>query len=325
MPCCEDGSQEGYSDSTPIVLEGEDVDDFAELLSILYALYGFFLSSSIRLGSTLFRPSELHELHSDSANVYRLLAVAQMTNKYHFVTTSAWSISALCQATECPVDPMKQPTLPIVAGPWCRAPILRRIIEVAQLCGHQALCDHTENLWIGLLRNGHANPVYAMDAADALGLARLKGISYYEALKFCNDKLEYVPTSEGGYEERLALSATQKANLLSGFFSLVRRWECIRGSAPSFNRPEGCTYHAHGCLSTWQAVWKSTMKSDAMMHGRTFEVVERLKVLADLFEADRDLRCALTPSCRRAAMDSVRELLAKEQMDLAQHFENLTR
>lgn len=38
MPRCEDGSQEGHVDDNPILLEGEKVDDFAELLSVFYAL-----------------------------------------------------------------------------------------------------------------------------------------------------------------------------------------------------------------------------------------------------------------------------------------------
>lgn len=33
-----DRSPEGYSDSNPIVLEGESACDFAELLTVLYAL-----------------------------------------------------------------------------------------------------------------------------------------------------------------------------------------------------------------------------------------------------------------------------------------------
>ena len=39
MPRGEDTSIEGHSDDAPVVLEGENVHDFAELLSILYALY----------------------------------------------------------------------------------------------------------------------------------------------------------------------------------------------------------------------------------------------------------------------------------------------
>lgn len=257
----------------------------------------------------------------------RLLTIAEMMNKYHFVTTSTWAISALCQVTQPSMEPGKA-TFDQPEPPWCTAPILRRIIEVALLCGHQTLCDHAVEKWIQLIVFGNANPAHAMDAADQFGLPGLKGISYYEALKRCDDALEYTfkPATAAVREEaHHAFSAAQKAGLLSGFFSLVRRWEVIRETAPSFVRPEGCTYHAHGCLSTWQAVWKSTTKSDAMVHRRTVDVVGRLRVMAELLEADRDLRCALTPACRRAAMDSVRELCEKEAAGLASHFENLAR
>ncbi|KIP10179.1 hypothetical protein PHLGIDRAFT_11426 [Phlebiopsis gigantea 11061_1 CR5-6] len=304
MPRCGNSPKEGHSDEEPILLESENVDDFAELLSILYAL-----------------PSELQDLRSNPANVYRLLAIAEITNKYHFVSTSSWAISALCQVTECRDEPWRalrttqQPRLPPPA--WCTAPILRRIIEVAQLCGHQMLCDHAAEKWIELIYIGRANPVYAMAVADEYGLPRLKGISYYEALLSCDDSFEcmFEPVSEGS--ERPAMAPAQKAGLLSGFFSLVRRWESLRATAPTFAKPDGCTYHAHGCLSTWQAVWKSTTKCDAMVHRRTADVLGHLGAMAYLLEADRDLR--------KAAVDSVRELWKREEEELAYHFRDLTR
>ena len=276
-----------------------------------------------------YRPAELQEIRSNAVDVDRLLTIAEMTNKYHFTSTSSWAMSALCEVTECPPQPwratraMHRPFVPA----WCTAPTLRRIIEVAHLCGHQMLCDHVAEKWVELILVGWANPVHAMAVADEYGLARLKGTSYYETLLLCDDALEYVyePVDGGERGEPPALSPAQRAGLLSGFFSLVRRWEALRATAPTFTKPDGCTYHAHGCLSTWQAVWKSTTKSDAMVHRRTVDVLGRLGAMADLLDADRDLRCALTPACRRAAMDSVRELLKREEDELACHFRDLTR
>ena len=259
----------------------------------------------------------------------QLLTIAQLTNKYHFTTTSAWAISALCQVTDCPPEPWRAyravhyPPEPA----WCKAPILRRIIEVALLCGHKLLCDHAVEKWAQLIMVGYANPVYAMDVADAYGLARLAGVAYYETLMACNDRLEcaYEPLLASELGAPHAMSPAQRARLLSGFFALVRRSEQIRETPPAFTRPEGCTYHAHGCLSTWNAVWKAAAKSDATAHRPTADVLGRIRAMQELVEADRDLRLALTPACRRAAMESVNELYMKEEDNLAVYFEDLTR
>lgn len=306
-------TQEGFSDDIPIVLEGESASDFEALLTVLYAL-----------------PAELHELRSDPANVCQLLTVAEMANKYHFITTTAWALSALCAVTECPPEPwrayraMYLPPEPL----WARAPILRRLIEVAQLCGHTLLRDHAVEKWVQLIMVGYANPLDALDVADRYGLARLRGVAYYETLVACNDRLEcaYAPllAAEGGGAAAHALGAPQRARLLSGFFALVRRWERLREAPPAFARPEGCTYHAHGCLSTWRAIWKAATQSDAMVHRPAVDVLGRLRAMQEILEADRDLRLALTPACRRAAMESVHELYMKEEDALPVYFEDLT-
>ncbi|EKM51574.1 uncharacterized protein PHACADRAFT_261791 [Phanerochaete carnosa HHB-10118-sp] len=303
--------REGYSDDHPIVLEGETASDFEALLVILYAL-----------------PAEQHELRSNPANICQLLTVAQMANKYHFVTTTAWAMTALCEVTECPAEPwrayraMYYPPEPA----WSKAPILRRIIEVALLCGHKRLCDHAVEKWVQLILVGFANPVYAMDVADQHGLARLRGVSYYETLIACNERLEcaYEPLLAADGGERHTMTPPQRARLLSGFFSLVRRWEQIRETPPTFARPEGCTYHAHGCLSTWNSIWKTTTKNDLMVHRPAVDVLGRLRMMQELLEADSDLRLALTPSCRRAAMESVKELFMREEDNIAAHFQDLT-
>ncbi|GJE88459.1 BTB/POZ domain-containing protein [Phanerochaete sordida] len=303
--------KEGYSDDRPIVLEGEVASDFEALLAVLYAL-----------------PAELHELTSNPANVSQLLTVAEMANKYHFVTTTAWAISALCAVTECPTEPPRAeraPHSPLECA-WASPPILRRLIEVALLCGHKQLCDHAVEKWVQLIQDGFENPVAAMGVADEHGLARLAGVAYYETLLGCDGDLAYTwaPPDENAPATTHTPALSQRVRLLRGFFALVRRWETLRGAPPPFARPEGCTYHAHGCLSTWAATWRAAARSDGLVHRPAADVLGRLRAMRELLDADRDLRLALTPACRRAAMESVHELCEREEDGLAVHFRDLT-
>ncbi|KAL4250563.1 hypothetical protein ABKN59_002257 [Abortiporus biennis] len=56
----------------------------------------------------------------------------------------------------------------------------------------------------------------------------------------------------------LKLTPTQQLKLLKGHFNLIQLWDnSLSMNAPKFERPEGCTYHSHGCLSSWNSVWES--------------------------------------------------------------------
>ena len=200
------------------------------------------------------------------------------------------------------------------------------------------------------------NPLVAMDVADEFGLVKLKGVSYYVTLLECGDHLQWeVPSFSSDSEDEdgsitgddgdathsarfnpwqrrsrspsppPTLSAQQKARLLSGFFSLTNLWDRLRLSAPGFDKPPGCTYHAHGCLSTWRAIWQSTGKSDETLRYRSADVLGRLKSMESQLLRDTDLHCALTPTCRRAAMESVRILRQQVEDGLAEHFVDMTR
>lgn len=248
-----------------------------------------------------------------------------MTNKYHFSGTSTWALSMLCDITQCtrPLPPGFHAFY--YANAWCTVPNLSRMIEVATLCGHQQLCDHATEIWINLLWHDWEHPQEAIDVADQYSIARLQGVSYYLTLLQCEDDLSYPSferRSEG--EDTSVFTPAQRAQLLSGSFLLVKRWDQIRTSVPTFTRSEGCTYHAHGCFSTWRTVWKATMSDDRIGRLPTVDLLRRMLAARELLEANHELRSALTPLCRSAAIDSVKDLYRREEEQLATYFRDLT-
>lgn len=224
------------------------------------------------------RPTEIQQYTTADAPVPTLLTIAEITNKYHFASTASWAITALYDVFKAgEATNQWNPTL-------CRSSLFQRVIQVAILCGHTELCDFAVDKWIDRIMNRSANPILAMSVADKFGLTKLAGVSYYVALLECGPQLQWSnatfgdidqdmeEASSGGSsaggeadanEEKKAktpppqLNAAQKVRLLSGFFSLVRYWEQVRSTPSSFARPAGCTYHAHGCLSTWHHTWIS--------------------------------------------------------------------
>ncbi len=277
----------------------------------------------------VYRPAEIAHYSTSEADVSALLSIAEMTNKYSYITTSNWAINTLYMLFRDG----------IVANQWhptlCRTTLFKRIIEVAILCDHHDLRDFAVNHWIDRILNRTANPLIAMAVADKYDLKKLQGVSYYAALlesgpRFeLNDaafsNLEPVDEPSGDTQPQPSqLTPPQKARLLSGFFSLVQLWENIRLNPPTFQRPDGCTYHAHGCLGTWQHTWRAVARAESVSKLQAADVVARLKAMQDVLVSDGDIAFALTPVCRRAAMGSLKELIKKVQDELAKYFVDLT-
>lgn len=242
----------------------------------------------------------------------------------------------------------------------CRSSLLRRIVEVAILCQHEDLRDLALSKWTERILARQISLPGAMEVADEFGLAKLKGVSYYMTLLECGDRLQWEATSLDGDSDDNEVSVfsdsdtddtptlgespppsrassarppqspptltpSQKARLLSGFFSLTNLWDRVRSTAPVFEKPTGCTYHAHGCLSTWRAIWFNTSRSEETLRYRSADVLGRLRSMEKQLTLDADLGCALTPTCRRAAIESVRRLCQRVEEGLAGHFEDMTR
>ncbi len=220
------------------------------------------------------------------------------------------------------------------------------------LCQHERLWGYAVQKWVQRILAREVSPLGAMEVADRFALMNLKGVSYYVMLMECGERMEWDASkfkddeddeeeyaddhaeSEGANSSKRSgsqlkssssLTAEQKSCLLSGAFSLANYWDRIRTRAPTFTRPEGCTYHAHGCLSTWNTIWQSTAKTEQTVKFRTMDVVGRLRSMEDQLALDADLQCALTPGCRRAAMLSLKRLVKDVQDGLAGHFVDLTR
>ena len=187
-----------------------------------------------------------------------------------------------------------------------------------------------------------------MNVADEFGLSKLKGISYYAMLLASDDTLRYKSdvfdsdsedsdtdaetqdfepshTPSSTLTITTTLTPQQKACLLSGHYSLTHLWRRVTLNVPTFDKPPGCTYHAHGCLSTWRAVWGNVVRSEQTARYLSVDIIGRLRSVDAQLVADPDLQCSLTPACRRAAMESVRALCREVQDGLAGHFVDLTR
>ncbi|KAH9947432.1 hypothetical protein B0H21DRAFT_691983 [Amylocystis lapponica] len=298
-----EAATEGFSDEHPICLYGETVTQFRALLSVLYAL-----------------PAELQAYNTVKADIAQLLTIAEATNKWHFASVEAWAIDAVYNVTSgvhgAPAHDLAH----------CTSAKLARVLAVALLCGHARLRDFAVDKWTHRILARELRPAPALAIADRHGLPGLAGIAYYVQLMEMgpNFAIAHADGVEDEAGEAVVLSREQRLRLLSGHWSLVRLWEHVRTAPPKFQRPDGCTYHQQGCLSTWAAVWLEVGKSETTLRYSGADVVGRLRSMEEQLSMHVDLGSSLTPQCKRRALLALKATVKEVQDGLADHFADLT-
>ncbi|KAI1793329.1 hypothetical protein LXA43DRAFT_238293 [Ganoderma leucocontextum] len=334
-------NMEGCSDENPIQLYGESVERFRALLSVIYDL-----------------PLQLQIYNTPAANVDRLLTIAEMTNKYHFASIETWAVDALYNVISgLHGSPQPQYELGHCSSAW-----MKRLLEVALLCGHTALRNYVAERWVDRIVARDLRPVHALEIADRSGIRRLQGYAYYVQLLEMGDSFDAGVVEDGKQysRSRLGTAATvtataiavagpngngdrdngtpssartgtpasltceQRQRLLSGHWSLSRLWDTLRTNPPKFQRPDGCTYHQQGCVSTWTQVWRDVGKSEGTLKHAPGDVLGRLRAMEEQLFMHADLSCALTPQCKRGALMALKATMKEVQEGLADHFADLT-
>ncbi|PIL22421.1 hypothetical protein GSI_15109 [Ganoderma sinense ZZ0214-1] len=323
-------NMEGCSDENPIRLYGESVERFRALLSVIYDL-----------------PLQLQIYNTPAANVDRLLTIAEMTNKYHFASIETWAVDALYNV----ISGLHGPPQPQYELGHCSSAWMKRLLEVALLCGHTALRNYVAERWVERIVARDLRPVHALEIADRSGIRRLQGYAYYVQLLEMGDGFDPGVVEDGKQYSRSRLGATvagpngngdngtsasaptgtpasltreQRQRLLSGAWSLSRLWETLRTTPPAFQRPDGCTYHQQGCVSTWRVVWRDVGKAEGTLKHAAGDVLGRLRAMEEQLFMHADLSCALTPQCKRGALVALKTTIREVQEGLADHFADLT-
>lgn len=265
-----------------------------------------------------------------------------MTNKYHFASTESWAVDALYNVVSClHGPPQQQRHLSQCSSVW-----MKRLLEVALLCGHEKLRALVATRWVARILTRDLRPIHALEIAARSGEQNLAGYAYYTQLLemgpsfdpgVVEDGKQYArprisaalaaagvavvaPSNEPRIGTPAVLTREQKARLLAGHWSLTRLWERLRTTAPPFERPDGCTYHQHGCLSTWAQVWREVGRTEKTLRFEVADVLGRLGAMEEQLAMHADLSNALSPQCKRAALLALRATMTEVKEGLAGHF-----
>jgi hypothetical protein len=255
----------------------------------------------------LIRPRDLQQHQGPSADLDLLIRLAMITHKYHFITTEAWALHAICK---------------IMVGPpamWETSRALSLVLGIAVLCEDEPLRECVVSAWVPRLLSGKLQPLPAIIAADKYELPLLRGVAYYaQVLEMDKTNDIFTPPPNHG------LSGEQLISLLSGHWALVKRWEHIRKRPMPFQRSNGCTMHAHGCIATWTSRWGLYGRSEKLQAYSSVDILGRLQCLYEQLMTDELVSQQLTSGCRSSALRELGNFLVAQKSTLVELFTDRT-
>ncbi|KAK7028830.1 hypothetical protein VNI00_014843 [Paramarasmius palmivorus] len=318
---------EGRSDDNPIILTGDKPSEFRHFLWALYAI-----------------PPDLCQVTSSGADLTLLIDIARISNKYSFKSMETWALDAIQSYVERKPSPLflslaGQGALALSGAETSLAtnptPVpgiessaqLTKLIQLAQLCGHERLLSTMVGLLRQLMSKSLQYAYLAMTLADELDLRALRGAAYLEVMQRATvvrrGSTAIAIPHQGDLDEegRLVITPAQQLRLLTGYWHLTRTWERIRVSPPQFVHATACgaTWHQHGCTQSWVEFWKDKTKGDAVLLLGLADVMGRLRQV----QKDYDRWGSATymhHDCRVAARRSIADLIKRVEEKLPDYF-----
>ncbi|KAI0258189.1 hypothetical protein BC834DRAFT_926579 [Gloeopeniophorella convolvens] len=315
-----DQPAEGQSDQNPVVLMGDTVSQFRNFLWALYAL-----------------PHELLQVHSNLANLTRLIDIARISNKYSFKSLETWALDVivdtvtrknspslpfpLASPTHMPTSPTQPytPTAQLTNNDQIIA-----LVRLAQMCQHERLLNTMVESLRKLMTTSTQNAYMALTLADELDLRGLRGASYLEVMQKAVVVVRRgTGPAEGSLDDdgRLVVSPAQQMRLLSGYYRLTMAWEQLRTVPPAFDHASSCgaNWHQTGCVQSWQEFWREKTKSDTVLALGLADVLGRLRAVLKEFDKWGSATY-MHHDCRMLARRVINEKLKEAQEALPEFF-----
>lgn len=198
--------------------------------------------------------------------------MTEIAHKYHFVELGTWLIRTLGVT----FDPK---TIPIQS--------VEGMIRLAVLCSDESLYELTISKLSKKLLDGTLAPTEILTFADRYHIRELQGVAYYTQLMAFLKNSANKPTIPA----RCSLSQDQRARLLAGYHSLVRKWERLRDS-PFIDSPP-CSVHGSSCA--YLMIWRHYARGPEITQYAWADVLGKLQVMQNVIELEYCIR--QLPSC----------------------------
>ncbi|KAF8895571.1 hypothetical protein BD779DRAFT_1500288 [Infundibulicybe gibba] len=274
LPQPDSVNAEGTCDASPIFLT-DPAEKFRDLIWALYAL-----------------PSELcPTTRMVKSDIHRLLNIAEMANKYGFVSFEDWAAQRIYTLAQDPLGLLH------TAPPATCA----RILDLSQILNHENLRLLVSQKLISRILWQQIDTSAILAVAEKHNLSRLQGVSYYRQL------VDAERTLTDGRVVPIFKSSThieKRMRFLAAHHSLLNLWDQLRHNPPIVNAG-GCRSHSH-CNASWRQMWlDATTSADIQHHESSADVLQKLKSTVIHLRKAASAHSALNLQCSLDAMEAV--------------------
>jgi hypothetical protein len=253
-------------------------------------------------------PHQIEELAvNKSTRLPKLLAIAEITHKYHFVELSAWCIGSLKAMFSLVTIPPLQ---------------FERLLRVAILSNDKSFCAAILSMLSARLLDGTLPPTDILIVADRHDIHALKGVAYYAQLM----ALQKSNSNELTFPAGVSLNRDQRVSLLAGYWSLVRMWERIR--ATPFQDSSPCLIHGSSCAYALN-IWRGFTNGPTIAQFSLADVLGKLKALQSMLQNEIRIRAvqlgpaahlATSSACKAAVTFAAQKIPNDIQASLQDYF-----
>ncbi|KAK6980770.1 BTB domain-containing protein [Favolaschia claudopus] len=288
---------DGLTDETPLFV-ADSAEAFEALLWILYAL-----------------PPELRPYQlcvPTAVDLDCILLVAEITNKYHFVSLETWSIKII------------ETIVPAVSFTEARMmSFLMRTMTLAERVSNEELSHDVMVAWVSALQSG-VNPGPLLAILDRDGPSSLATRTYYAQLL----RMKVVPGAESPnnlpyLSECEGLSEPQVTKLLFGRWSLEAEFIRLSKITPPLPRGNHCAvmFHADFCIPEWKDIWRRCIGSNTVQECDSADLLQRMRLVHAYFSRNVNVGDAeISATCAQNICQFMSSLVEETRRSLGNHF-----
>jgi len=152
-----------------------------------------------------------------------------------------------------------------------------RMLRLATLSSDGLLCEALVSTLTERLMDGTLAPTETLIVADRLQIRDLQGVAYYAQLL----ALQKDNSDQIAFPANCQLAKDQRIRLLTGYWSLMRRWERLQDSPVAIQQSPSCPTQLHNlaCRPRWDAEWRKHAHAQSTTQYTSADVLGKIQAM----------------------------------------------
>jgi hypothetical protein len=159
-----------------------------------------------------------------------------------------------------------------------------RILRMAMVINDRPLWKSLIFSLTEKLMDGTLAPTEILVIADRLQIRTLQGVAYYAQLM----QLQKNNSDVDLFPANFPLEKDQRIRLLTGYWSLMKRWEHLQDNPISIEQSPSCPAHIHttNCRPNWDRQWRTYARDPLVTQHPSADILWKIQTMRKLLQAN---------------------------------------